>query len=473
MADSHAQTTLRHHFRDDYSCYHVVSYDTLSGQPHFKGTHQGYADNSAWARGQAWALYGYTMMYRETGKTEYLEQARKVASYIKNHPNLPDDKIPYWDFDAPDIPAAPRDASAAAVMASGLIELSQLDKSKEGADWLELAEMQIRSLSSPEYLAEPETNGGFILKHSVGNYNKNSEVDVPLSYADYYYVEALLRLKNYRMRTRNCLLIAFCFIFLCGKLYAQPTGSEDRMYWVQTLTRIADPVLVNLSQGTLKKNMPFESLSDEPLRRSVSYLEAVGRTVCGIAPWLELGPDDTQEGKLRERYIQLVVKGLKQAVDPQSADYLMFDNRHSQPLVDAAFLVQGLLRAPRQLWGNLDVDIQKKLVYELKRTRGIKPNESNWLLFASMVEAALLEFTGEYDSQRLYYGVNRFIDEWYKGDAWYGDGAELHLDYYNSLVIHPMLTDVLYVMKSMDWSVLSSWNANWFVNNEWLPSLNG
>ena len=106
------------------------------------------------------------------------------------------------------------------------------------------------------------------------------------------------------MRTRNCLLIAFCFIFLCGKLYAQPTGSEDRMYWVQTLTRIADPVLVNLSQGTLKKNMPFESLSDEPLRRSVSYLEAVGRTVCGIAPWLELGPDDTQEGKLRERYIQ-------------------------------------------------------------------------------------------------------------------------------------------------------------------------
>ena len=124
----------------------------------------------------------------------------------------------------------------------------------------------------------------------------------------------------------------------------------------------------------------------------------------------------------------------------------MFDNRHSQPLVDAAFLVQGLLRAPNN-FGEPDVDIQKKLVYELKRTRGIKPNESNWLLFASMVEAALLEFTGEYDSQRLYYGVNRFIDEWYKGDAWYGDGAELHLDYYNSLVIHPMMTDVLSVMK--------------------------
>lgn len=125
----------------------------------------------------------------------------------------------------------------------------------------------------------------------------------------------------------------------------------------------------------------------------------------------------------------------------------MFDNRHSQPLVDAAFLSQGLLRAPVQLWGNLDADTKERLVHELKRTRGIKPNESNWLLFASMVEAALLEFTGEYDAQRLYYGVNRFIDEWYKGDAWYGDGEEFHLDYYNSLVIHPMLTDVLHIMK--------------------------
>ena len=135
-------------------------------------------------------------MYRETGKPEYLEQARKVASFIKNHPNLPEDKVPYWDFDAPDIPNAPRDASAAAVMASAFIELSQLDKSSEAAGWLSLAEEQIRSLSSAEYLAEPGTNGGFILKHSVGNYNKNSEVDVPLTYADYYYVEALLRLKK-------------------------------------------------------------------------------------------------------------------------------------------------------------------------------------------------------------------------------------------------------------------------------------
>lgn len=196
MADRHARTTLSNHFRPDHSCYHVISYDTITGQPHFKGTHQGYSDDSAWARGQGWALYGYTMMYRETSEREYLQQARKVATFIKNHPNLPEDKVPYWDFNAPDIPNAPRDASAAAVMASAFIELSQLDKSEDASGWLELAEAQIRSLSSPEYLAEPGSNGGFILKHSVGNLNKQSEVDVPLSYADYYYVEALLRFKK-------------------------------------------------------------------------------------------------------------------------------------------------------------------------------------------------------------------------------------------------------------------------------------
>ena len=196
IADKHAKTTLSNHFRSDNSCYHVVSYDTITGIPHAKQTHQGYADNSSWARGHAWALYGYTMMYRETNNKVYLEQARKVALFIKNHPNLPEDKVPYWDFDAPDIPKAYRDASAAAIMASAFLELSSLDKSEDRIEWLKLGEQQIRSLSSPLYLAEPNTNGGFILKHSVGNFNKKSEVDVPLTYADYYYVEALLRLKR-------------------------------------------------------------------------------------------------------------------------------------------------------------------------------------------------------------------------------------------------------------------------------------
>lgn len=143
------------------------------------------------------------------------------------------------------------------------------------------------------------------------------------------------------MKTKT-LLCAFGLLTMSAAMNAQPSGADDRDYWVRTMTRIAEPVLVNLSEGTLKKNMPFESLSDEPLRKSVSYLEAVGRTVCGIAPWLELGPDDTPEGQLRERYIRLTVKGLQNAVNPKSDDYLMFDNRHSQPLVDAVFLPLGL-----------------------------------------------------------------------------------------------------------------------------------
>lgn len=134
--------------------------------------------------------------------------------------------------------------------------------------------------------------------------------------------------------------------------------------------------------------------------------------------------DRTPEGQLREKYIDLTLRGLKNAVDPKSPDYLIFGEPH-QPLVDAAFLAQGLLRAPRQLWGNMDETTRSRMVTELKRSRNIKPNENNWLLFASMVEAALLEFTGECDMQRLTYGVFKFRDQWYKGDAIYGDGFKV------------------------------------------------
>lgn len=426
IAEKHAQTTMKNHFRPDYSTYHVVSYDTVSGQPHAKNTAQGWADDSSWSRGQAWALYGYTMMYRETLNRQYLEQARHIADFLLHHPRMPKDKIPYWDYDAPDIPKAKRDASAAAVMASALIELSQLDPGNKAAEWLDFAQGQLRTLSSAEYLAEEGEIGGFIIKHGVGHLKAKAEVDVPLTYGDYYYVEALIRLK---------------------KLLAKGNGATDRSVWVETMTRIAAPVLENLAAGTLKQNMPFESLSQNPLRREVSYLEAVGRTICGIAPWLELGPDETEEGQLRAHFIDLVVKGLKNAVNPQSPDHLVFDNRFPQPLVDAAFLAQGVLRAPTQIWGRLDKQTREWLVNEWKISRGIKPFESNWLLFSGIIEAALLEFTGDYDAERLTYGVQRFQNEWYKGDAWYGDGAHFHLDYYNSLVIHPMLTEILAVMQ--------------------------
>lgn len=196
IAISHADKTLLNHFRPDHSSYHVVSYDTISGQPHCKVTHQGAADSSAWARGQAWALYGYTMMYRETGNDAYLEQARGIARFLMDHPRMPADKVPYWDFDAPGIPEVPRDASAAAIMASALVELGQTDGGDFGKRCLAFAEAQLRTLSSPAYLAATGSNCDFVLMHSTGNFPGGGEVDVPLTYADYYYVEALLRLKK-------------------------------------------------------------------------------------------------------------------------------------------------------------------------------------------------------------------------------------------------------------------------------------
>lgn len=197
IAVNHADKTMKEHFRDDYSCYHVVDYDTLTGESRLKMTWQGYSDESSWARGQAWALYGYSMMYRETGDTKYLEQAENIAQFIMNHPRLPEDKIPYWDFDAPAIPDEPRDASAAAIMASAFIELSQQTKDEKLAkQCIETAEKQIISLTSENYLAEPGTNGNFVLKHSVGAIPRGQEIDVPLTYADYYYVEAMTRYKR-------------------------------------------------------------------------------------------------------------------------------------------------------------------------------------------------------------------------------------------------------------------------------------
>ena len=192
IACSHADVTMKNHFRDDYTTWHVLAYDRSNGDVIKKQTHQGYSDDSAWSRGQAWALYGYTMMYRETGHERYLAQAENVADMLL--PRLPGDGIPYWDFDAPKIPKELRDASAGAIMASAFVELSTLTKDKaKSKAYRKMALRQIRTLSGKEYLAAPGENGCFILKHSVGSIPGNSEVDVPLSYADYYYLEAINR----------------------------------------------------------------------------------------------------------------------------------------------------------------------------------------------------------------------------------------------------------------------------------------
>lgn len=188
---SHADKTLANHYRPDNSCFHVVDYDTITFMPRLKQTHQGYSDSSSWARGQAWGLYSYTMMYRETKDKKYLDQAQKIAAFILNHPRMPEDKIPYWDFDAPNIPSEPRDASAAAVIASALLELSPY--APENKTYFVTAETILKNLSSDKYLAAKGENGLFILKHSTGNWPKKSEIDAPLNYADYYFIEALSR----------------------------------------------------------------------------------------------------------------------------------------------------------------------------------------------------------------------------------------------------------------------------------------
>ena len=202
VALTHANTTLKNHFRPDYSSYHVVSYDTLTGQAEARQTSQGYSDESAWARGQAWGLYGYTMMFRETKNSLYLQQAKAVADFIIHHPNLPEDKIPYWDFNAPDIPEALRDASAGAIICSALLELSGYVDPDKAAEYRKVAEIQLKTLCSPAYLASSGENANFILKHSVGHFMKDIEVDVPLTYADYYFVEALLRYRKIREREK-------------------------------------------------------------------------------------------------------------------------------------------------------------------------------------------------------------------------------------------------------------------------------
>jgi len=216
-------------------------------------------------------------------------------------------------------------------------------------------------------------------------------------------------------------------------------GSAQRAYQVAVLARIAEPVLSSGADGTLKDRIP----QLPGARNQYAPLEALGRTLAGIAPWLELGPGPDAEGRLRARYIALATRAIAQAVDPQSPGFLNF-TEGGQPLVDAAFLAQALLRAPEQLWGNLDPAARSHLVAALKSTRVITPGESNWLLFSATIEAALLEFTGEGEMAPIEKAVTRHL-EWYLGDGTYGDGVNLHWDYYNSFVIHPMLWEVLEV----------------------------
>ena len=190
VATSHADTTLKNHFREDGSCYHVIDYNPNTGEVLHKHTAQGYSHESVWARGQAWAIYGFTVCYRYTKDKKYLDQAVRTLNMMLRHPNMPNDLVPYWDLNAPNIPNEPRDVSTAACIASALYEM---DKYLPENGYHALADRIMTSLSSPAYLAELGKNGCWLLMHSVGSIPHGAEIDVPLNYADYYFLEALNR----------------------------------------------------------------------------------------------------------------------------------------------------------------------------------------------------------------------------------------------------------------------------------------
>ncbi|MGB3468375.1 MAG: glycoside hydrolase family 88 protein [Cyclobacteriaceae bacterium] len=190
IAVSHADKTIENHFRPDHSSFHVIDYDHETGEVIKKLTHQGYGRESSWARGQAWGLYGFTMTYRFSGKIQHLDQARKIADFLLTHPGMPEDMIPYWDFDAPGIPDEPKDVSAATVMASAFIELYTFT---DDDSYLRSANRILESLYSEQYMLNHSEKAPFILSKSTGNWPKSDEISVPISYADYYYLEALYR----------------------------------------------------------------------------------------------------------------------------------------------------------------------------------------------------------------------------------------------------------------------------------------
>lgn len=215
----------------------------------------------------------------------------------------------------------------------------------------------------------------------------------------------------------------------------------DRAYWLRTLLRVVEPVLVSAAAGQLKERMPIEAApGHQDNRKAVSALEALGRTLAGLSPWLEADVP-ASERSAQQRLAGLARQAIQRSADPTLPSYLNWTN-NGQPLVDAAFLAHGLLRAPKALWEPLDEKSRRQLIEALQATRVIKPGFNNWLLFSAMVEAALLRFTGKADEMRIDYALKQH-HQWYKGDGVYGDGPNFHWDYYNSYVIQPMLLDVV------------------------------
>ena len=231
---------------------------------------------------------------------------------------------------------------------------------------------------------------------------------------------------------------------LDGELDAN--GLKDRMYWVQLLDKMASPILSNMSKGELRKNMPMDySPTWDNRNKEVAYMEAIGRLIVGIAPFVALPDDDTKEGRIRKKMRDQIHASLAHAVDPASPDYLYWGSpKVAQPLVYAAFLAQALLLAPAALWEPLDKQTKERFIFEFTKIRAIKPANNNWVLFAAIIETFLLSIDAPYDAARIDAGIDKIIG-WYVGDGWYSDGVKFHFDHYNGFVIQPMLVTVLRV----------------------------
>ncbi|MDR1098779.1 MAG: DUF2264 domain-containing protein [Tannerella sp.] len=250
------------------------------------------------------------------------------------------------------------------------------------------------------------------------------------------------------MKKRAVFILMSSIIFVSGMEAKQKKTEKvpDRTYWCDLAYKISCPVLDALSKGELKKTMPVEQQENASGRAHFAHLEALGRLLCGIAPWLESGESAGREGEQRRELTALALKGIRQAVDPESPDYMNFSGQEgSQPLVDAAFLAQAFLRSPDVLWGGLDRETQQMVVAAMRRTHEITPYFNNWLLFSAMIEAFFLETGEAWDGMRVDYALRQH-EQWYKGDGIYGDGPDFHWDYYNSFVIQPMLTDISAVL---------------------------
>lgn len=226
-------------------------------------------------------------------------------------------------------------------------------------------------------------------------------------------------------------------------------ATNEREYWTSLLYKISQPVLSNMAKGELRKNMTVEvSPTWDGRDKAVTYMECFGRLISGLAPWLTLPQDNTQEGRQRKQLQEWALQSYTHSVDPASADYLLWRNE-GQPLVDSAYFSNALIRAPKQLWEPLEENTKKRIITELKQLRRVKPPYTNWLLFAAMNEAFLMMIGEDYDPMRIDLTIKK-MEEWYVGDGWYADGTRFHFDYYNSFVIHPMLLEILEVMFNLN-----------------------